>query len=285
MNRRTLTLVTLLLWGGLMVWFWASGRIVSYLHPQFHVLVAGAGTVLLLLAPAWWWATREITAGCGDCGCHHGHEAEPPRGALGAGAVFAFVVLLLPVSAAMLVSPSQFGEAAVMNRGIVSSISQLPAAGASVPGDLEGAPMLDEGEELPDVYDWPEEEEEGVEYYTRGPDGAIQLETIDLLFAAEEPGLRDEFDNQRVSIVGQYVPSRGPGATFDLVRMMMVCCAADARPVGVEIETAQPRDFPRMGWIRVTGPVRFVESGGLREPRVTAEQIEEIPAPRETILY
>jgi uncharacterized repeat protein (TIGR03943 family) len=284
MNKRTLTLVTLLLWGTLLLGFWLSGRIVAYLHPQFHTLVACAGVALLLLAPAWWWATRETAEGCSDCGCHHGHDEEP-RSAMSAGAVFAFAVLLLPVSAATFWSPSQFGEAAVINRGIVSSISQLPAAGPPTPAGLEDAPLLGDGEIIPDVEDWPEGQEEGVEFYTRGPDGAIQLETIDLLFAAEEPGLRDEFDNQRVSIVGQYVPPRDGGANFDLVRMMMVCCAADARPIGVAVETAHAPDLPRMGWIRVTGTARFVEEGGLRQPRLTAEKIEEVPAPRETILY
>ena len=284
MNRRTLTLVTLLLWGVLMLWFWGSGRIVSYLHPQFHALVACAGAALLLLAPAWWWATREAAESCSDCGCHHGDEPES-RSAMSAGAVFAFAVLLLPVSAAAFLSPSQFGEAVVMNRGIVGSISQLPGAGPPTPDGLEDAPLLGDGDELPDVDDWPAGQEEGVEYYTRGPDGAIQLETIDLLFAAEEPGLRDEFDNQRVTIVGQYVPARDGGKNFELVRMMMVCCAADARPIGVTVETGRAPEVPSMGWMRVTGTASFIEEGGLRQPLVVADKIEEVPAPRETVLY
>ena len=49
-------MVTLLLWGGTMLYFWWSDRIASYLHPQFHsyVLVAGAGLVVLSIL--WWWA-------------------------------------------------------------------------------------------------------------------------------------------------------------------------------------------------------------------------------------
>jgi len=283
MNKRTFTLVTLLLWGGLMLWFWASGRIVAYLHPQFHPLVATAGTILLLLAPAWWWATRENESGCADCGCHHEHDAEP-RSALSAGVVFAFAVLLLPVSAAAVFSPSQFGEAAVMNRGIVTSISQLPSAAPETTG-LDDAPLLGDGEEIPDVADWPAEQEEGVEYFTRGPGGEIQIETIDLLFAAEEQVLRDEFEDQRVSVVGQYVPRDGDAGRFDLVRMFMVCCAADARPIGIAVSSARTPDLPRMGWIRVTGKARFVEEGGVLQPQLEADNIEEVPAPRETVLY
>jgi uncharacterized repeat protein (TIGR03943 family) len=280
--KRILTLVTLLLWGGTLFYFWSSGRIASYLHPQFHpyVLVAGAG--LLVLAGLWWWASRESDGGCHDCGGHHDHGDEP-RSRLSAGAVFAFLVLLLPLSAAAFISPSQFGEAMVMNRGIVTDISQLPSAGMPG-GNWDDAPAWDE--KIDDVDPaWDQTQDEGVEYFTRGPDGSIQVETLDLLFAAQEPGLREEFENQRVSIVGQYVPPRG-GAEggFDLVRMFVVCCAADARPLGIKV-TGQPVAVPRMGWVRITGIARFEDNGGVLEPSLELEKIEEVEPPRESFLY
>lgn len=282
MNRRVLTLFTLLLWGSLLLWFSGGGVIVAYLHPDFHPLVTAAGVVLLVLAAAWWWATREIQASCGSCGCQHDH-GEAPRSAMSAGAVFAFVVLLLPVSAAALFSPGQFGEAAVMNRGIVRGLEDLPVL-LPLGDDYEDSPLLGEGDEIPDAEGLPGEE--GVEYFTRSPDGAIELETIDLLFAAGEQALRDEFDNQRVVVTGQFVPPTGSDAgQFDLVRMFMVCCAADARPVGIKVGVPQSPDLPRMGWIRVTGTARFLEVSGVLQPRVEAEKIEEVPAPRETVLY
>jgi uncharacterized repeat protein (TIGR03943 family) len=280
--KRMLTLVTLLLWGTTMLYFWLSDRIASYLHPQFHPYVLMAGVGLLLLAPLWWWASRETEEGCHSCGCHHDHEDEP-RSRLSAGALFAFAVLLLPVSAAAFISPSQFGEAAVMNRGIVTDISQLPSA--EMPGgNWEDAPQWDESVDSVDA-SWPEGQEEGVEYFTRAPDGSIQVETLDLLFAAQEPGLREEFENQRVSIIGQYVPPRGGAAGgFDLVRMFMVCCAADARPLGIKV-TGEPVAVPRMGWVQITGIARFEDNGGVLEPSLELEKIEEVEPPRESLLY
>lgn len=281
MNTRILTLVTLLAWGSVLVWFCVSGRVAAYLHPQFHAPVAVAGGLLLLLAPLWWWATREVQGGCGHCDCHA--PADAPRSRLTAGAVFAFAVLLLPLSAATLISPSQFGEAAVMNRGIVTDITQLPSAlPPRMAASWEDAPPVGESG-LPDVATLPEEE--GVEYFVRGADGAIQLETIDLLFAAEEPALREEFADQRVSIVGQYVPPREGSGGFDLVRMFVVCCAADARPLGLKIEARQPVEVPRMGWVRITGTARFDEKDGRIEPRLEADKVETVEAPRETFLY
>ena len=279
--KRILTLVTLLLWGTTFLYFYLSERIASYLHPQFHVYVVVAGAGLLVLGALWWWASRETDAGCAEGGCHH--DGNEPRGGLTAGTILAFLVLLLPLTAAAFISPGQFGEAMVMNRRVVTDVSQLPSA--ELPGgSWQDAPAWDDGVDSADE-SRPEDQEEGVEYFTRTPDGAIQVETLDLLFAAEEPALREEFENQRVSIIGQYIPPRG-GAEggFDLVRMFVVCCAADARPLGIKV-VGDPVEVPRMGWVRITGVARFEDKGGTIEPRLELEKIEEVEAPRESFLY
>ena len=279
--QELLTLVTLLLWATTFLYFYLSGRIASYLHPQFHVYVVVAGAGLLVLGALWWWASRETDAGCAEGGCHH--DGNEPRGGLTAGTILAFLVLLLPITAAAFISPSQFGEAMVMNRRVVTDVSQLPSA--ELPGgSWQDAPAWDDGVDSADE-SRPEDQEEGVEYFTRTPDGAIQVETLDLLFAAEEPALREEFENQRVSIIGQYIPPRG-GAEggFDLVRMFVVCCAADARPLGIKV-VGDPVEVPRMGWVRINGVARFEDKGGTIEPRLELEKIEEVEAPRESFLY
>lgn len=285
MTRRILTLLTLLGWAGFMLWFRASGRIAAYLHPQFHAWVAMAGIVLLGLAPLWWWASGKDTGGCAHCACdHHGHDHDNHRTPLGAGAFLGFALLILPVAAASVISPGEFGVAAVMNRGIVTDVSQLPSARPSFGTGWQDAPMADDTEGIPDVQ--MTDGEEGVEYFTRRPDGAIELQTLDLLFAAEEPALRDQFENQRVALVGQYVPPQGgEGGGFDLVRMFVICCAADARPLGINVVAPQIVEVPRMGWVRITGVARFVEKDGRLEPKLEAEQIEQVEAPQETFLY
>lgn len=288
MTKRILTLITLLAWGALLLWFRFSGRVAAYLHPQFHAYVAVAGAGLLVLAALWWWASRDAGGheACGCCGHDHdGHDDHGAHGRLTAGAVLGFVVLLGPMGAAALISPGQFGEAAVMNRGIVTDVSQLPSAQPSFGQGWQNAPELG-NENLPDITEWPAEEEEGVEYFTRGPDGAIQLETIDLLFAAEEQALRDEFQGQPVSVVGQYVPPRrGGDGDFDLVRMFVVCCAADARPMGIRIKSPAAVEVPRMGWVRITGRAKFEMRNGRFEPSLEAEKVEPVAAPPERFVY
>ncbi len=278
MTKRWPTFVTILVWAALLLWFWGSGRVAAYLHPQFHAYVAFAGFTLAILAPLWWWATLYHDDDSGCCVCHGENEGKR----ISPGLFFSFAVLLLPVTGAAFISPSQFGEAAVMNRGIVTDISQLPSASPSFGSWEDAPPVGDEG--IPDVTDFAGEE--GVEYFTRGPDGAIQLETLDLLFAAEESALREQFENQRVSITGQYVPPRGgKDGGFDLVRMFVVCCAADARPLGIKIIAPEVIEIPRMGWVRITGVARFETLNGRIEPKLEAEKVEEVEAPRETFLY
>lgn len=281
MTKRFLTLVTLLCWAGLLLYFWLGGRVAAYLHPQFHAWVAAAGFILLALAPLWWWASGRRAGCCGSCGC--GAAEAEPGGRLGAGAALAFAVLLLPAGAAAVISPGEFGEAAVANRGMVTDVSQLPSVQFGT-GRARGGAETDATEGIPDAADF--EGDEGVEYFVRGPDGAIKLETIDLLYASEEPTLREQFENQRVAVTGQYVPPSGGGSGgFDLVRMFVICCAADARPLGISIVAPEAVEVPRMGWVRITGTARFEEKDGRVQPKLEAEKIERVEAPPEPFLY
>jgi uncharacterized membrane protein YcgQ (UPF0703/DUF1980 family) len=66
--------------------------------------------------------------------------------------------------------------------------------------------------------------------------------------------------------------------------MFMVCCAADARPLGIKV-TGEPVAVPRMGWVRITGIARFEDNEGALEPSLELEKIEEVEAPRESMLY
>ena len=52
---------------------------------------------------------------------------------------------------------------------------------------------------------------------------------VDLLYAAQDPSLRTDFENKKIEMIGQLMPdnvSNASGKRFKLVRMFMVCCAA-----------------------------------------------------------
>jgi uncharacterized membrane protein YcgQ (UPF0703/DUF1980 family) len=134
--------------------------------------------------------------------------------------------------------------------------------------------------------------------------GRIKAKVVDLLYAAQEPSTRKDFEGKDVELIGQLVPSEGkpgaksgaPAGSFKLLRLVMVCCAADAMPVAVKIETKlPPMPIRDMQWLRVTGRVRFqprpksdsddIDYGDYPEPVIVANSIKKIEPPREKYLY
>lgn len=113
--------------------------------------------------------------------------------------------------------------------------------------------------------------------------GYTVLEANDLVYAASQPGFREAMKGMKVAVLGQYYPgdekgaqklagAKGPGEAdpsmdggryFWLVRMNMVCCAADARPTSVKVDPPAQDTTARkdMDWLNSRGTVEFRETG------------------------
>ena len=126
------------------------------------------------------------------------------------------------------------------------------------------------------------------EFLKPNKDGNIKAEVIDLVYAAQDASMRGDFNGKRVEMIGQFLPLTGDDAKqgkFKLVRMFMVCCAADAMPVSVVIAKKGPvEDFKSMGWVKVVGTVKFETIRGRLSPMVAASAVTPSPAPAEPYL-
>ncbi len=260
--QRCLSAAVLAVWGVLLVYFFASGRIGDYLHPGFHPATIASGIVLLALSAIMLFAAPE------DCACCTGGKQ---RG------VWPFVtaaVLTAPVLSAVALSPSQFGTTAVANRGVVESLDSLPGylppVEPPLPGQSDSTPR-DPVTALPVTND-----------------GKLRAETVDLLYAAQDSGMRADFENKTVEMIGQWMPARENNPNGDrhsLVRMFVMCCAADARPVAVAVQTKQNPNLPEMGWVRVTGKATFPFEGGRNIPVIEADAVATAEPPAESFIY
>ncbi len=260
----------LTIWGILLVFFCLSGRVGSYLHPTFHPWVLGAGVLLLLMAGG-----LLIFAEAGEDCCEPGCSqcGRTPFGLV----IMAFILVVPPVVACF-VSPSQFGANAVLNRGVVSDLSSLPAYQPYKEPPLPG--------EEPQAQATPAST--GADYIPRNASGQIKAEPIDLLYAVEEPAMRTDFENKEIEMIGQFMPAKGNNASgkrFSLVKMFIVCCAADARPVAVAVETPQGLNVPDMTWVRVVGRATFPIEGGRMIPVIVAQSVERCDPPQDTFIY
>jgi uncharacterized repeat protein (TIGR03943 family) len=265
MTARLFQAVPLAVWGGVCLYFVSSGRIASYLHPDFHAWTAVSGVALVVLALV----VAAIPEAVEEC-CGHGPRPWLRRWA-------AMSVLVVPLLTTAAVSPSQFGAVAVRNRGLADSIADLPAYTPYMEPPLP----TEDGSQ-------PTGQEQGFFTLPTAADGSILASPVDLLYAAEVPEMRRDFEGREIEVVGQFFPAsrnNAQGDRFTLVRMYVLCCAADARPVGVNVHISPPPSHPEMSWVKVRGIARFPTEGGRSAPLIEATTIEPTEAPEETFLY
>jgi uncharacterized repeat protein (TIGR03943 family) len=243
---RFLPAATLLVWGGVLLAYWFSGRVDDLLVPVFRPWVLVSGAALVGMAAIWWGTHRSDD----DC-CGHDHDD-------GGGFTrwISAAILILPIVTAALFSPGEFGAKAVANRGVI-----LDAEG------FAGGKVATEGLSI-----------------TPGR----HVEVVDLLYAAQDPVLQKDFAGREVEIVGQWIEatSNNPnGNRVKLLRMFMVCCAADARPVAVLVEPAAKPSTPPMSWVKAVGTVTFVQEAGRTLALLTPATLEPTSPPDEALLY
>lgn len=251
-----------MVWGVLFSYFFFSGRVSSYLHPAFHFGTLLSGIVLVTLA-----AGILFLPEAGD-GCEERRST--------GGVILAFFILTVPLVVAAGISPGEFGATAVMNRGLVENIDELPAFS---PPEEPPLPQADGSVGEGTMMD-------PSTYLKKNDKGQIKVETVDLLYAAAEPTMREDFENREVEIIGQFMPARigNPnGDRFNLVRLFVMCCAADARPVAVAVQSKDV--FPEMTWLKVTGKVAFPVEAGKRSALILADSVKETDPPPESFIY
>jgi len=255
----------LMIWGIVLVSFCISGRITAYLHPAFHPFAWMSGIVLLVLSAGILLLGSDSSAV--SCG-----------GGVFPGGWFSLLVLTLPLLAATFISPSRYGASTIENRGIVDDIKDLPAFQKFVEPGLpneDGSVSADSpGDAMP--------------FLKKNDEGYINVETVDLLYAASQAAMREDFENKDVELTGQFMPARTgnpAGNRFRLIRLFVMCCAADAQSVAVMVQPKSPANFSEMTWLKVRGKATFPLEGGKRVPVIMDASVTEIDPPLDAFTY
>ncbi len=72
---------------------------------------------------------------------------------------------------------------------------------------------------------------------------------------------------------------------FALVRMMMVCCAADMEPAGILVRWDKADTLKEDEWVEITGIVAKTPYGETYDPVVVAEAAHKVSPPKQTYIY
>jgi uncharacterized repeat protein (TIGR03943 family) len=105
---------------------------------------------------------------------------------------------------------------------------------------------------------------------------------VSLLDLVTNPG---QYEGKRVSVIGQiYRDDNLPENLFLCYQLLMICCAADARPIGVMVEHDKAKSLNIGDWVKVAGTVGPAEIMGRKIIRISAEKAEPTQAPRDPYL-
>src|ERR1700722_12699444 len=276
--------ITLIGLGAVLLDFFFTGRLDQYLHPQFRPWTLVGGIIFCVAGVIY--AAAKTTAQC----CIEGECVHQNANSLGR-SVIAFSVLFVPLAAGVALSKDSYDQHAVLNRGFVEDMTGLPgrtSAPASktskdqmIPAQALGADEDESASEpLPQNSPGtqpnqdaastggadqanpavPSPDEGSSQYLPKAADGNVALEVTDLLYAESEDSLRKMFSDKTIEVLGQYLPGAEPGQ-FKLVRMSIVCCAADARPIAVPVKASVPANIAEMGWVKVIGKATYAKNG------------------------
>jgi uncharacterized repeat protein (TIGR03943 family) len=296
--------ITLIGLGAILLAFFFTGRLDQYLHPTFRPWTLVAGIMFCIGGVIY--ALAKTTADCCIEGeCVHQNANSPLRSLL------AFGVLFVPLAAGAAFSKDSFDRSAVLNRGFVQDVTKLPGvpsvskkapAQPSTPPEALGND-IDESASQPLPQDAtvsnnapqpanPADpnapnatgDQSSAQYLPKSADGNVALDVTDLLYGETEESLRKMFVGKTVEVTGQYLPG-ADAKQFKLVRMFIVCCAADARPLAVPVEVSGPMNVADMGWVKVTGIPTYSESGERTHAVLKAAKVEPTDPPEDAMLY
>jgi uncharacterized repeat protein (TIGR03943 family) len=300
--------ITLIGIGLVLVDFFFTGRLDQYLHPQFRPWTM-VGGIIFCAAGIIYAAAKRTAQCCIEGECVHQNGGNPAR------SLIAFFALFVPLAVGVALSKDSYDQHAVLNRGFVDNISGLPGhpvvSGSKTPNNQvippqalgadadenaseplpQNTPAAESGQDVqpqaatdqanPAV---PSPDEGSDQYLPKAADGNVTLEVTDLLYGEAEDSLRKMFADKTIEVVGQYLPGSDP-KQFKLVRMFIVCCAADARPLAVPVQVSSPTTVQEMGWVKVIGKATYSKNGDRVHVVLNADKVELTDPPADAMLY
>jgi uncharacterized repeat protein (TIGR03943 family) len=236
-------------WATVMLHTVASGRINQLLSPLFRNYVIIAAGLLLALSALYVLLYQPS------------QESAPARAPTGRlRQMGRWLMLVVPVVAAAIFSPSAFSSTTISNR--------------INPGDGSY--------QMPTYYGKEKEIEKSV--LDSDANQPAPVDVSDLVQLGQHPDQAKAFEGRKVRTVGHiYIAS--PGATPKLVRLMMWCCAADAVPVTVDLKGDEKGTWKDDDWLQVDGTARFpTDKAGHVAPEIDVDTITPTQEPDEPYL-
>lgn len=249
----SLETLALAVWGGVLVWYVASGRVAPFLSTtgifREQALVGGCALVVLAVFN---FLLRNRFPGCGhDHGAGEEHHHEESTGG---SRLIALFILIAPVAIAAVYAPADWTDAYKATQANSLVASNAPAVGNAASAQMRGSQPTSTAVAAKFSL------EDFKKYCPPTPDGHFPLSVSNLWSAAGDPDLRRVLTGQTADVTAQVVKDSfsADGKRLRVFELQMTCCAADARPVSFPIEFTDAKpDYRESGWYQVTGTIDF----------------------------
>jgi len=250
--RRLMLSLAVMVWGGVLIYFYASGRIVVYLAPDFRIIALAGGLGLMVLG-----AFNFLM--CGQPAMvPHDHKGDPDASERGdMHPLTGFILMVAPILLSVTWTKDEYSLATLARKGLYDtpSATSLPfMAGALAPVTLEDLART----------------------HRKTEDGYYEFSLMELFFASGDRGLQGVLDGLKVETEGRWVDELNhneSGLRRRLYRLFMTCCIADSRAIPIILEFDEtPPELPENGWARVAGTMRFPLENGVIQAVLKAER-------------
>ncbi|MBL9129737.1 MAG: DUF1980 domain-containing protein [Verrucomicrobiaceae bacterium] len=120
-------------------------------------------------------------------------------------------------------------------------------------------------------------------------EGHFLLDVPEIYYTGGDLEVQKVLTGQMVETTAQILPEKvnnADGHRMRIFRMLVQCCAADARPFSVPIDFGKKApDFKDMTWVKVTGKVSYKKEGDQTVPLLEVSKVEETTAPDNAMIY
>ena len=235
------------------------------------------------------------------------------------GRLTAIFILIVPVTYAAIKSPDQYSANAVINKGVYSndysdagkgqgnfktekSQAAKVAAAAAKKDNAKPVPAA-ETPVVPAAADTTPAPAGAAETKSYGKftladlksqvpqskEGNFMLEVPEIYYTAGDKEVQGVLTGQPVEAIAQVMPEKvnnEDGRRLRIFRLMIQCCAADARPysIPVEFEKKAP-EIKEMSWVKIVGKMTYKQENGQTVPVVEVTSMTEAAEPDSKMVY
>jgi len=239
------------IWTGFLIYLLASQRYVAYLRPEFGLLLAVAHFIAMgfMLAAMIRPKTTEI---------------DLP-------AIFRALVLLIPVFYSMAIPDTMLGNQAFKKRfigtpnGVLNSQTppMLSSQGSGKNSEVPAPPKALEG---------------------NGEERPLERTILQIFLSPKI------YKDQRVIVTGMILhddelKQHFGGMDTAVYRFLINCCAADALPLAIALDSDQADAFATDQWVQVDGVFDVQQINGKPVPMISKAQIKRVEAPAVPYLF